>query len=83
MFDSEKFAQSDAVLQAIELEDHENIINTNEMAKSTRTTDMDPERFTCILSNFSREQKKVKRNYLKTLPFYIEDKNQKSEQATA
>ena len=66
-------------MQAIELEDRENVIDMNEMAKSTNTTNMDPERFTCILSNYSREQKSIKRNYLKALPAYNEDKNQKSE----
>ena len=48
----------------------------NEMAKSTKTLDMDPERFTCILSEYSKKQKSIKRNYLKALPFYTADKIQ-------
>lgn len=67
------------MLQAIELEDRENVIDMNEMAKSTRTTDMDPERFTCILSNYSKKQKALKRNYLKALQLNVENSNQKSE----
>ena len=49
------------------------------MAKSTRTVDMDPERFNCILSEFSKKQKAIKRNYLQSLPFYIDDKKAKQE----
>ena len=55
MFNSDKFAQSEAVLQAIELEDRENVIDMTEMAKTTRTVNMDPERFSCILSEYSRK----------------------------
>lgn len=55
MFDQKLFSQSDAVLQAIENEDRENVIDMNEMAKSTKTVDMDPERFTCILSQYSKK----------------------------
>jgi len=55
MFNSEMFKNSDAVLQAIESEDRENVIDMNEMAKSTRTLDMDPDRFNCILSEFSKK----------------------------
>lgn len=78
MFDSEKFAQSDTVLQAIELEDRENVIDMTEFAKSTRTVDMDPERFSCILSQYSKKQRALKRNYLHVLPYYIEEKNKKN-----
>lgn len=74
------FKNSDAVLQAIESEDRENVIDMNEMAKSTRTLDMDPDRFNCILSEFSKKQKAIKRNYLQALPFYIDEKNEKAEQ---
>ena len=78
MFDREKFAKSDTVQQAIELEDRENVIDMSEMAKSTKTTDMDPERFSCILSEYSKKQRAIKRNYLHVLPYYIEEKNKKN-----
>lgn len=55
MFNSDKFAQSEAVLQAIELEDRENVIDMTEMAKTTRTVNMDSDRFNCILSEYSRK----------------------------
>lgn len=77
MFHPEKFGKSAAVLQAIALEDRENVYDLNDMAKTTRTVDMDSERFACILSEYSKKQHSQKRLYLQTLPYYIEEKNQR------
>ena len=55
MFHSEKFAKSSAVFKAIESQDRDNIIDLNEMAKTTQTIDMDSERFTGILSQYSKK----------------------------
>ena len=55
MFDSKLFANSEAVMQAIENEDRENVIDMTEMAKSSKTTDMDNDRFSCILSEYSKK----------------------------
>jgi hypothetical protein len=43
------------VKQAIDLENSENVIDLTEFAKTTATINMDPERFTCILSKYSEK----------------------------
>jgi hypothetical protein len=58
------------VKQAIDLENSENVIDFTEFAKTTATINMDPERYTCILSKYSEKQPIVERNYLKVLPYY-------------
>ena len=45
-----------------------------EMAKTTRTVNMDSDRFTCILSEYSRKQHRWKRQYLECLPYYINER---------
>lgn len=49
-------------------------MDLNEYSKNTRTTDMNPDRFKCILSEFALKQKMVKRQYLHALPYYIEER---------
>ena len=45
------------VLDAINLEDEEKITDFKEHAKSSKTREMDPRRFECVLGKTSLEQK--------------------------
>lgn len=52
--------------------DEENEADLSLLAKSSKTIDMNPKRFECILGKFACLQENIKRQYLKTLPYYAE-----------
>ena len=56
--------------------DEENEADLSLLAKSSKTIDMNPKRFECILGKFACLQENIKRQYLKTLPYYAESNSE-------
>ena len=59
------------------MEDSEKVTDLKEFAKSSKTVIMDPSRFLCVLGEYSGKQATQKRLYLQSLPFYIEEREEK------
>ena len=56
--------------------DDEYVTDMAEFAKSSKTLDMNPDRFKCILNPTALPQKHVKREYLDRLPAYMAHKKE-------
>lgn len=69
------------VQEAVDQEDEEKVTDFKEAAKTTRTQNMDPKRFECVLGKTSLKQPSHKRLYLQALPYYIEERAERLRQA--
>lgn len=66
-----------AVLEAINIEDEDKVTDFRELAKTSKTINMDPRRFECVLGDTSLKQPNQKRLYLQALPYYIEEREER------
>ena len=62
------------MLEELEIEDAEKILDLTGIMKTSHTLNMDAGRFQCVLGPSAMKQKNAPRQYLKSLPFYIEEK---------
>ena len=74
---SEESAMAADVKEAIEQEDEDKVTDLKVDAKTTRTVNMDPKRFECVLGKTSLKQPNQKRLYLQALPYYIEERDER------
>ena len=58
------------VAEAIQLEDADKITDFKEYAKTSKTVNMDPARFECIMNKTALRQEPMNRLYMDALPSY-------------